>query len=240
MKTMKWTQKLTAALFLALSMFTFTSCDDDEPWDYYNYYEDWYDDYDWYQDPFNYGNSTLNAEAAALRGYWTGTIEYQYYDHGQLQAETMYADFEFDQYNSNSLNGRGRETDYAPALDDYGNYIYDNDGNMVYDSQELRFAWYIDPKTGDISIKYDNSGYVFTTEWDGGFSLSTTDKRFHGVFNNYAQRQIIKFDLTRTTLAKPNVEFGADSTATSTGKTFGTRQASMTYTFKAPMKLSKR
>ena len=40
MKTMKWTQKLTAALFLALSMFTFTSCDDDEPWDYYNYYED--------------------------------------------------------------------------------------------------------------------------------------------------------------------------------------------------------
>ena len=76
----------------------------------------------------------------------------------------MYADFEFDQYDSNSLNGRGRETDYAPALDDYGNYIYDNDGNMVYDSQELRFAWYIDPKTGDISIKYDNSGYLFTTE----------------------------------------------------------------------------
>ena len=93
---MKWTQKLTAALFLALSMFTFTSCDDDEPWDYYNYYEDWYDNYDWYQDPFNYGNSTLNAEAAALRGYWTGMIEYQYYDNGQLQAETMYADFEFE------------------------------------------------------------------------------------------------------------------------------------------------
>lgn len=112
MKTMKWTQKLTAALFLALSMFTFTSCDDDEPWDYYNYYEDWYDDYDWYQDPFNYGNSTLNAEAAALRGYWTGMIEYQYYDHGQLQAETMYADFEFDQYDSNSLT----DADVRPTM----------------------------------------------------------------------------------------------------------------------------
>lgn len=209
---MKWTKSLSIALLLAASLTALTSCDD-HPWDYRDYYGDWYDDYNWYDDSFNYGNSTLNAEAAALRGYWEGQIENRYYENGQLKAVAMKATFEFDQYNTNSLNGRGRETDYLTYTDD--------DGVERTETNELRFAWYIDPRTGDICLKYDGSGMTYSAAWEGGFSLDTQTNRFYGVFEGQNNQEQIVFDLTRTTLAKPNTEFGGTDTA-ATGAKFGT------------------
>lgn len=239
---MTYSRLFTMALVLCASAFTLTSCDDD-PWeyDYYNYYDDWYDDYNWYGDAFNYGNNTLNQEAAALRGYWTGQVEEQYYDqYGKLQSNTMYADFEFDQYNTKSLNGRGRETDYVPATDDYGNVLYDQQGNIVYDSRELRFAWYIDPRTGDINLKYDDNGYTFNCPWDGGFNLDTQTGQFYGEMTDQQHRLKLLFNLSRTTLAKPNIENADTQTGkASEGQVFGSRKEVGT-TFSSPKKLGTR
>jgi len=173
------------AAVMALS-FTMTSCDDD-PWDYYDYYEGWYDDYDWYDDSFDYGTAQLNAMAQTLRGHWEGTMRNEYTnDMGEREYVDMYVYFEFDQYNNKSLNGRGREIDYL--------------GN---DSQELRFSWYIDPRTGDIRIRYDGSNYTFVLDYDAntprsGFSLS--DNYFNGVMEGVNNTELIFFDCERTTI----------------------------------------
>lgn len=230
---MKCIKTLSAALLVAASMFSLASCDDDHPWDYRDYYGGWYDDYDWYGDSFDYGTNTLNAEAAALRGYWQGQIENRYYEDGRLHAVTMNATFEFDQYNTNSLNGRGRETDYLTYTGD--------DGQEHTESQELRFSWYIDPRTGDINLKYDpnsdNVSMTFSAAWDGGFSLDTQTNRFFGSFKGQNNTEEIVFDLTRTTLAKPNGEFAAGTV--SGGAVFGTmREGGAVIT--APMALRRR
>lgn len=221
-------------MMMAAAVFTLTSCDD-EPWhgwDYYNYNEDWYDDYDWYDQSFNYGTETLNAEAAALRGYWNGQIQNVYYDsYGQKQTAVMNALFEFDQYNSSALNGRGRETDTVEYEDE--------DGNVQTESQELRFSWYIDPRTGNINLKYDNSGYTYCAAWDGGFYLDTQSGEFYGTFEGQNNNEQIVFDLTRTTLAKPNFEAGA--TMSENGQQFGTlSERKAIDTSKGAMKLRKR
>ena len=187
---MKWTNTFSALLVMMTMTFAFTSCDEDpwdDGWDYYDYSQGWYDDYDWYDDAFDYGNNTLKQEAQALRGYWTGKVENRYYDQqNQLQRVQMDAEFEFDLYNSNALNGRGRETDYAPMIDDYGNYVYDDNGQLVYDSQQLRFSWYIDPRSGDICIKYDGSGYDKVNEQ----AKTWLTKRANYVYSN-----LTKYDL---------------------------------------------
>lgn len=199
---MKHMKLLTiVAAFAAMSL-TLASCDDDRPWDwdYYDYYEGWYDDYDWYGDAFNYGTDELNYMAQMLRGYWQGSLRNYYTDNsGQRVYADMDVVFEFDQYNSGSLNGRGRETDYV--------------GN---ESQELRFSWYIDPRTGDINIQYDNSGYTFVLDAsansaDSGFYLSSD--AFSGVMEGTNNDELVYFDCERTTLSKPNKQWQADGTA---------------------------
>lgn len=202
---MKKVRFTLALLLMAGAMTTFTSCEE-EPWhwDYNNYWEDWYDDYDWYGDSFDYGTSQLNAMAQTLRGHWTGTLRNYYYDdYGQWTYADMNVELEFDQYDSQSLNGRGREVDWV--------------GN---ESQELRFSWYIDPRTGNINIRYDNSNYTFlldasaNSDWSG-FSLDSN--AFSGVMEGQNNDELLVFDCTRTTLAKPNSnwqdETAADSTA---------------------------
>lgn len=240
---MKRNNKFYTLLAAVAMVFTFTSCDDDpwHDWDYYDYSEGWYDDYRWYDDAFNYGTDYLNREASALRGYWKGRTELHYYDNnGQRQVAQMESEFEFDQYNQNSLNGRGREVDYAPRVDNNGNYVYDNTGALVYDSQELRFSWYIDPRTGDINIKYDKSGTVYTAAFQNGFSLDTKTGQFYGTFRCQKYDEELRFDLTRTTLAKPNVDFEeADPSTTAEGQTFGTL-ATGGFSFSSPMKLHRR
>ena len=136
-------------------------------------------------------------------------------------------------------------------IDDYGNYVYDDKGQLVYDSQQLRFSWYIDPRSGDICIKYDGSGYEYRTSWNGGFSLNTQTGQFWGTFNGCNNNEQIAFSLTRTTLAKPNLSFdnngstaASDSTATSIGsvkgQTFGTLNGQNPLTFSSRMGLRKR
>ena len=113
----------------------------------------------------------------------------------------MYVYFEFDQYNSRSLNGRGREID-----------------TVGDESQELRFSWYIDPRSGDIHIRYDDSGYTFVLDSRGnsqtsGFSL--TDDYFNGVMEGVNNDELIFFDCVRTTLAKPSQPWSTQRKASS-------------------------
>ncbi|MGM9705611.1 MAG: hypothetical protein ACI3YB_06445 [Prevotella sp.] len=185
MKRFKFYMTMTVFACMAFAM---TSCEEDRwDWDYYDYYEDWYDDYDWYDDAFNYGTDNLNRMASTLRGHWEGTMRNVFTnDNGIRDYVDMNVHFEFDQYNSRSLNGRGRETDWIG--DEY---------------QELLFSWYIDPRTGNICIRYDNSGYTFllnahTNAEDSGFSLS--DKYFEGVMEGVNNTELIFFECERTTI----------------------------------------
>lgn len=189
--------------FMALASLTFVGCDDDpwnDPWNYYDYSQGWYDDYDWYNQPFDNGTTQLKLMAQTLRGHWQGQLRYYYMDdNGQYGVADMDVDFEFDQYDAGSLNGRGREVDYV--------------GN---DSQELRFAWYIDPRTSDIYVKYDGTGKTYVLDASGnselsGFSLDAN--AFSGVMEGYNNKEYLIFDCTRTTLAKDNAAW--DDTAVS-------------------------
>lgn len=192
-----------AMFAIAMLSMTMTSCDDD-PWydyrpNYYNYYDSWYDSYDWYNESFTSGTDQLTEEAQCLRGHWEGTMiaEYTNDQTGRREQSQFYADIEFDQYDSKSLNGRGRETDTAGE-----------------DQQELRFAWYIEPRTGDIYIKYDGSGSIVRLDAkskDMGFSLD--DNAFYGYMVGQNIDDVYYFDLTRYTLAKDNNLFEAESAA---------------------------
>lgn len=188
---MKHLKLLWTAIVFGVLPFSFTSCDDPWDWDYYDYYGDWYYDYNWYDDAFDYGTDELRLVANTLRGHWEGTMRNEYTDNtGHRVYVDMYVYFEFDQYNSRSLNGRGREID-----------------TVGDESQELRFSWYIDPRSGDIHIRYDDSGYTFVLDSRGssqtsGFSL--TDDYFNGVMEGVNNDELIFFDCVRTTLAKPS------------------------------------
>lgn len=197
---MKHLKLFWATLVFGVLPFSFTSCDDPWGWDYYDYYEDWYYDYNWYDDAFDYGTERLKLMASTLRGHWEGTMRNEYTDDfGHRVYVDMYVYFEFDQYNSRSLNGRGREIDYV--------------GN---ESQELRFSWYIDPRSGDIHIRYDGSGYTFVLDSHGnsqtsGFSLS--DDYFNGVMEGVNNDELIYFDCVRTTWAKPSLPWATHKKA---------------------------
>lgn len=179
--------------------FTLTSCEHEywyDEWDYSNYYQDWYDDYDWYSDPYNYGNDALYAEAQMLRGMWYGRLLATYTDnYGKRVTADLDVEFHFDQYNANSLNGRGVEYDFY------------EDG-----TDELRFSWYIDPRTGDICILYDANQNGFKREMRlyinrnrDGFYLDKD--QFYGTMYGINCDEVDEFDLRRTTYAKPNTMF---------------------------------
>lgn len=170
---MKKIYYLATLLMLAAMPVLFTSCDDEPYYWYEDYYGDWYDDYDWYDKPFDYGKSDLVTMAQTLNGTWSGTATNEYTnDDGQRERVSFYADFTFTQYSQNSNNGTGYETDY----DDSGN------------EQTLRFKWYIDPRTYDIYIEYVNSGYQYVLNFRGnsntsGFYLGYDDQLRKDVFS---------------------------------------------------------
>ena len=115
----------------------------------------------------------LNA-CATLDGYFIN--EYTADDGSREQAK-MNADIEFDQYDSNSLNGRGREIDYVA---------------MKVRNQDLH--GYIDPRNGDIYIKYDKSGYEFRMDYNSkeeGFYLD--DNQFNGIANGQNNNEALAF-----------------------------------------------
>lgn len=194
---MKRIYSLLALLLLVAAPALLTSCDPDDPWDdtpwYDDYYGDWYDDYDWYDKPFDYGKSDLVSMAQTLNGSWTGSVTNDYTDDsGQRVQTNCDADFTFTQYTSKSNNGTGYETDY------------DNQGN----ERTLRFKWYIDPRTYNIYIEYVNSKYTYVLDYKGnsstsGFFLGWDNKEqkdlFSGVMEGTNNDEYVFFDLERVT-----------------------------------------
>lgn len=189
---------------LALMPAMFTSCDTD----------DWYDDYDWFNDPYDEGSDDLIYMARTLNGTWTGIAKSNYKKDGQLYEANFGVEFTFTQYTSMSCNGTGYETDYA-----------DNGETNV-----SRFKWYIDPRTYDIYIEYISSGsrYVLDANSNSdrsGFFLGWSDKEkqdlFNGVMEGINVDEHITFDCERVT-GRGTRAIGSDSVqTTSQGKSYG-------------------
>ena len=191
-------------VMLALTPAMFTSCDTD----------DWYDDYDWFNDPYDEGSDDLISMARTLNGTWTGNAKSDYKEGGQWYTAYFDVEFTFTQYTSKSCNGTGYETDYA-----------DNG-----DTNISRFKWYIDPRTGDINIEYINSGYRYVLDANGnsdtsGFFLGWDSKEkqdlFNGVMEGVNVDEYITFDCERVT-SRGTRALGTDSVqTTSQGKSYG-------------------
>lgn len=192
MKTIKNYMMALAGALLTIAM---TSCDHE---DYYwsnHYWYDAYDNYSWRDrgDDGYDGNSseTLIAEAQTLRGHWQGTMVYDYVNEDGFRGKAQFlADMEFDQYDNsnNPLRGRGREIDTA--------------GDQM---QTLTFSWYVEDPTGNIYIRYDNTGKVFVLDASSrtnGFYLDSD--YFNGCMIGVgaSNDDIIDFDFTRYTYAR--------------------------------------
>lgn len=202
-------------VMLALTPAMFTSCDTDDDYWYDDYYGDWYDDYDWYDKPFNYGDNQLVSMARTLNGTWTGNAKSDFKEEdGKWYAAYFDVEFTFTQYTSKSCNGTGYETDYA-----------DNG-----DTNISRFKWYIDPRTGNINIEYINSGLRYVLDANGnsdtsGFFLGWDSKEkqdlFNGVMEGINVDEYITFDCERVT-SRGTRALGSDSVqTTSQGKSYG-------------------
>lgn len=218
-----------AMLLIAVTSFTLTSCyDDDDDW----YWDDpygWYDNYrgwGWnnnYDKEWDSNDNTLLQMAQTLCGEWYGTMTYSYIsDDGQSRkTDNFYADMEFYQYNnaSRSLSGNGVEIDYAKP---------DRSG----ESQTLKFTWYIDESTGNIYIKYTNSGATFVLDYgstERGFHLGYENGSSVDTFYGYmigtgnVNGDIIYIDLERqntNSYAKPEIDTRSIKSGLSFGKGF--------------------
>lgn len=189
---------------LALMPAMMTSCDTD----------DWYDDYDWFNDPYNEGSDDLISMARTLNGTWTGDAKSDFKEDGQWYTAYFDVEFTFTQYTSMSCNGTGYETDYA-----------DNGETKV-----RRFKWYIDPRTGNINIEYIPSGSRYLLDANGnsdtsGFFLGWDSKEkqdlFNGVMEGINVDEHITFDCERVT-SRSTRALGSDSVqTTSQGKSYG-------------------
>lgn len=189
---------------LALMPAMMTSCDTD----------DWYDDYDWFNDPYDEGSDDLIYMARTLNGTWTGIAKSNYKKDGQLYEANFDVEFTFTQYTSYSCNGTGYETD----SDDTGY------------SEVRRFKWYIDPRTGNINIEYISSKSRYLLDANGnsdtsGFFLGWSDKEkqdlFNGVMEGINVDEYITFDCERVT-SRSTRALGSDSVqTTSQGKSYG-------------------
>lgn len=197
---MKRIYYLLTLLTLAATPLTFTSCDTDD--DYY-WYDDWRDD-----NGYNDDTPVDVAMAQTLNGSWTGSLTNEYTDgDGQRVQTQCYVDFSFVQYTAGSNKGNGYETDYIQATDDNGRPIYDSNGNLVYDSQTLKFSWYVDTRTYNIYIEYESGmRYVLDSRGNSdtsGFLLGW-DKRqqkdvFSGVMEGVNNDEYVFFDCQRVT-----------------------------------------
>ena len=223
---------------LAATPAMLTSCDD--PWDD-NFDGAWYDDYDWYDDPYDNTSGDLLTMSQLLNGVWTGNIINEYTDNsGNRQQTRLLADLTFVQYTSKSNNGTGYETDYAQRVDADGHLVYDSQtGQPVYDSQTLQFKWYIDPRTYNIYIEYTESGYRFVLDINGnsdysGFSLGYNE--FNGVMEGVNNDEYVFFDLQHVVSAHAP----AKAPALPGGKSFGKQTEAKRIDMNVPMMLRRR
>ena len=158
-----------AMLAVAMMPFLLTSCDPDDGWDYYDYYGGWYDNYDWYHSPFDYGTAQMIQMAQYVNGEWGGTITVSDRD----GVYTYGSDFGFYQYNRNSLNGSGVEYRYRLRSD--GSY---GDDTMT---DQYNFTWYIDPRTRNRYLRYDGGECFVIYYADLDLSASIFDASMHGL-----------------------------------------------------------
>lgn len=172
---------ISIILVAMLPVALLTSCDP-EDWDYRDYYGGWYDDYNWYSDPFDYGTDDLTLMAQTLRGQWTGQLRADYINSDGQRTVVDYDTYmAFDQYDSRSLNGRGTEEDYL-------------DGTL--DAQE-NFSWYIDPRSGNIYIQFDKGREMCIKYSD----LSLDNNAFSGTITGQNVDEYDDFSFQRTTYA---------------------------------------
>ncbi len=156
-------------LAVAAIPFSLTSCDPDDGWDYYDYYGGWYDNYDWYNAPFDYGTSQMIEMAQYVNGEWGGRITVA----DRQGTYTYGADFGFYQYNKNSLNGNGVEYRYDLRSD--GSY---GDDTLI---GQYNFTWYIDPRSRNIYLRYDSGERFVIYYKDLDLSASIFDATMTGL-----------------------------------------------------------
>lgn len=149
--------------------------------------DNWYDDTYNNQNTNNSGNdNTLNILANTLRGHWEGKMLYEYTVNGIRKQATFDAQMEFDQYDATSISGRGVEVDISGT-----------------ETQELKFSWYIDSKTGDIYVTYDDSKKQYVITFSSSDIQSYLDtKSFHGTMKGVNNDEYLDFDFSRYTYAK--------------------------------------
>lgn len=150
-------------------------------------HDNWYDDNYSNQNTNNSDNdNTLNILANTLRGHWEGKMLYEYTDNGIRKQATFDAQMEFDQYDATSISGRGVEVDISGT-----------------ETQELKFSWYIDSKTGDIYVTYDDSKKQYVITFSSSDIQSYLDtKSFHGTMKGVNNDEYLDFDFSRYTYAK--------------------------------------
>ncbi len=149
-------------------------------------------DDDWYNNNQNTNNNTpsndntLNVLANTLRGHWEGKMLYEYTENGTRKQATFDAQMEFDQYDATSISGRGVEVDISGT-----------------ETQERKFSWYIDSKTGDIYVTYDASKKLYVITFSSSDIQSYLDtKSFHGTMKGVNNDEYLDFDFSRYTYAK--------------------------------------
>ena len=131
-------------------------------------------------------DNTLNVLANTLRGHWEGKMLYEYTENGTRKQATFDAQMEFDQYDATSISGRGVEVDISGT-----------------ETQELKFSWYIDSKTGDIYVTYDDSKKQYVITFSSSDIQSYLDtKSFHGTMKGVNNDEYLDFDFSRYTYAK--------------------------------------
>ena len=176
---MKKLIKITMLLAVVATTMIYASCDSGN--------DNWYDDTYNNQNTNNSGNdNTLNILANTLRGHWEGKMLYEYTVNGIRKQATFDAQMEFDQYDATSISGRGVEVDISGT-----------------ETQELKFSWYIDSKTGDIYVTYDASKKLYVITFSSSDIQSYLDtKSFHGTMKGVNNDEYLYFDFSRYTYAK--------------------------------------
>ncbi len=182
-------------------MIAFTSCNEHHYW-----YDEGYRHHgNRYEEPYGADGdnaSYLLSMAQTLRGMWQGSLHTAYYDDNNQLVEGDYTtDIQFDQYDTNSINGRGVERDY------------DNNGDLVY---EEAFSWYIDSKTEDIYLLFDDSKRDMVV-----ISFHLDESNFYGTMKSEKTGEVDEFSLKRYTLAPSASIFDDDNVKTralTTGK----------------------
>lgn len=175
---MKKLMKIIMLLVIVATTMIFASCDSGD--------DNWYNNNNQNSNNTSISDNTLNVLANTLRGHWEGKMLYEYTENGTRKQATFDAQMEFDQYDATSLSGRGVEVDVSGTQ-----------------SQELKFSWYIDSKSGDIYVTYDATKKQYVITFGNSNIQSYLDtKSFHGTMKGVNNDEYIDFDFGRYTYAK--------------------------------------